>query len=333
MKQLTCEMCGGTDLIKQDGVFVCQNCGTSYSVEEARKMMVEGTVDVQGTVTVDNSSFVERYLRNARRAKEKTDWEEVEKYYNLVEQNDPENIEAIFYSAYGKAMLSLTEDSDRFKRQQRFDVFGKSISVIDDYYDVDKSAELKPYIQSMSADLIRMSQTNFVYQRTGQYSDDSRYTRVMFVQVELQFIESIENIIEKDEQPYLYELLILHYSRCLKTANRPTRALLQEKMAKVNERIAALGPDFAKQIGNRNAVSASNVQAAPKGKPGGLMLSGIIFILTGCLFLFFAIYGLARGVFAATLASLVMAVPMFVYGIKWVKTARKMKEEQARPQK
>lgn len=37
MKQLTCEMCGGTDLIKQDGVFVCQNCGMKYSAEEAKK--------------------------------------------------------------------------------------------------------------------------------------------------------------------------------------------------------------------------------------------------------------------------------------------------------
>lgn len=44
MKQLTCEMCGSTDLTKQDGVFVCQTCGTKYSVEEAKKMMVEGTV-------------------------------------------------------------------------------------------------------------------------------------------------------------------------------------------------------------------------------------------------------------------------------------------------
>ena len=86
MKQLTCEMCGGTDLIKQDGVFVCQNCGMKYSVEEAKKMMIEGTVDVQGTVKVDNTSFVEKYLANARRAKQKEDWEEVEKYYNLVEQ-------------------------------------------------------------------------------------------------------------------------------------------------------------------------------------------------------------------------------------------------------
>ena len=90
MKQLTCEMCGGTDLIKQDGVFVCQNCGMKYSVEEAPKLMIEGTVDVQGTVKVDNSAFVQKYLANARRAYEKEDWEEVEKYYNMVEQNHVE---------------------------------------------------------------------------------------------------------------------------------------------------------------------------------------------------------------------------------------------------
>lgn len=69
MKQLTCEMCGGTDLVKQDGVFVCQSCGTKYSVEEAKKMMIEGTVNVKGTVKVDNSDYVQKYLVNARRAK------------------------------------------------------------------------------------------------------------------------------------------------------------------------------------------------------------------------------------------------------------------------
>ena len=108
----------------------CQNCGLKYSVEEAKKMMIEGTVDVQGTVKVDNSSFVEKYLMNARRAKQKEDWEEVEKYYNMVEQNDPSNIEAIFYSSYGKARLSMVE-GDIYKRQQICDVFCKSISIID----------------------------------------------------------------------------------------------------------------------------------------------------------------------------------------------------------
>ena len=44
MKQIKCEMCGGNDLVKQDGVFVCQSCGCKYTLEEARKLMVEGTV-------------------------------------------------------------------------------------------------------------------------------------------------------------------------------------------------------------------------------------------------------------------------------------------------
>ena len=65
MKQLVCEMCGSTELIKQDGVFVCQTCGCKYSVEEAKKMIVEGTVEVRGTVKVDRSSELENYVKKA----------------------------------------------------------------------------------------------------------------------------------------------------------------------------------------------------------------------------------------------------------------------------
>lgn len=135
MKQLTCEMCGGTDLIKQDGVFVCQNCGMKYSVEEAKRMMIEGTVDVQGTVKVDNSAFVQKYLANARRAKQKEDWAETEKYYNMVEQNDPTNIEAIFYSTFARVKSALLEAETSDKRQSIFNVLIKSVSIIDDNYD------------------------------------------------------------------------------------------------------------------------------------------------------------------------------------------------------
>ena len=41
MKAMVCEMCGSQDLVKQDGMFVCQNCGTKYSVEEAKKLLLE----------------------------------------------------------------------------------------------------------------------------------------------------------------------------------------------------------------------------------------------------------------------------------------------------
>lgn len=58
MKAIKCELCGSGDLIKENGVFVCQHCGTKYSLEEAKKLMVEisGSVDVQGTVKIDKDT-------------------------------------------------------------------------------------------------------------------------------------------------------------------------------------------------------------------------------------------------------------------------------------
>ena len=149
MKQLTCEMCGGTDLMKQDGAFVCQNCGMKYSVEEAKKMMIEGTVDVQGTVKVDNTAFVERYLQNARRARQKEDWSETEKYYNMVEQNDPTNIEAIFYSTFARVKSALLEAESKDKRQGVFNILVKGVSIIYDNYDNTKEEHQKLLFEIM----------------------------------------------------------------------------------------------------------------------------------------------------------------------------------------
>ena len=72
MKQLTCEMCGGTDLIKQDGVFVCQNCGLKYSVEEAKKMMSGDSAETPKSEPEKQavSGELENLYELARRAKE-----------------------------------------------------------------------------------------------------------------------------------------------------------------------------------------------------------------------------------------------------------------------
>ena len=104
MKQLTCEMCGSTDLMKQDGVFVCQSCGCKYSVEEAKKMMVEGTVEVQGTVKVDTSGELANLYQIARRAKDDNNGENAAKYYDMILVKDPSSWEATFYVVYFKAM-------------------------------------------------------------------------------------------------------------------------------------------------------------------------------------------------------------------------------------
>lgn len=102
MKRLTCEMCGSTDLIKQDGVFVCQACGCKYSIEEARKMMVEGTVDVSGsTVKVDNTGLIDSYLQTAENALRAQNNEEAENYANKIIEIDPTAYRAWFIK--GKA--------------------------------------------------------------------------------------------------------------------------------------------------------------------------------------------------------------------------------------
>jgi len=202
MKQLTCEICGSTDVMKQDGVFVCQTCGCKYSVEDVKRMMIEGTVDVSGsTIKVDNSAFVERYLQNARRAKSKEDWEETEKYYNLVEQNDPTNIEAIFYSAYGKARTSLV-DGDLYKRQAVFKVLHNSISVIDDNFDEEKAEEQMVIIEQMHNDIMSLYGSNFVFNyKTNQNGawtwTDKWDTVTMFNNVAGEFITTLENIANK----------------------------------------------------------------------------------------------------------------------------------------
>lgn len=63
MRQLICEMCGGNELIKQEGVFVCQHCGSKYSPEEAKKMMVEKAVVVAGTVNITNARFCRKLFK------------------------------------------------------------------------------------------------------------------------------------------------------------------------------------------------------------------------------------------------------------------------------
>lgn len=111
MKQLTCEMCGSTDLVKQNGLYICQSCGTKYSVEEAKKMMVEGTVEIQGTVEVtgtvqmDTSTEIDNLYQIARRARDEDNEQNAAKYYDMIKMKDPTSWEASFYQVYFSAML------------------------------------------------------------------------------------------------------------------------------------------------------------------------------------------------------------------------------------
>lgn len=268
MKKIMCEMCASNDLVKQDGYYVCQCCGMKYSIDEAKKMMIDGTVDVKGTVKVDNSPFVEKYLANARRAKEKEDWEEVEKYYNMVEQNDPTNIEAIFYSAYGKAKLSLL-DGDLYKRQASFKVLQNCVSIIDDNFAVEKEEENRKVVEKISVDIIGMACSNYVYnQRKNDYGivirTDKRETIALFNSLNGEFIVTLRNIAakiseeEKNKRVFYYKIALMHAEFVLKNGSLADPKALKNVIMELHRNINAIDPSHevpakAPQAGNSNS--------------------------------------------------------------------------------
>lgn len=110
MKQLTCEMCGSTDLIKQNGVFVCQSCGCKYSVEEAKKMIIEGNIDVSGsTVKINNSAEIEYLNDKLNRSVEIKDYDSMLRISDELLRINKDNPDALFI--YGYALACIDETS------------------------------------------------------------------------------------------------------------------------------------------------------------------------------------------------------------------------------
>lgn len=50
MKKMVCDICDSQRIKKENGVFVCQDCGTEYSLEEARNLLKEVDVNANGSM-------------------------------------------------------------------------------------------------------------------------------------------------------------------------------------------------------------------------------------------------------------------------------------------
>lgn len=96
MNALVCEMCQSNELVKENGMYVCQHCGTKYTVEEARKLL--------GSVKIDKSEETEKLIALARRAREENNSINAEKYYALVLLECPNNWEATFFQVYFQSL-------------------------------------------------------------------------------------------------------------------------------------------------------------------------------------------------------------------------------------
>ena len=233
MKKFVCELCEGSDVRKENGMFVCMSCGCQYSLSEAKNLLKDvpdQEVPVQ-TVAAEQAApvaeapataantedTIAKHLENARRAKEKEDWEETERYYNKVEELDPSNIEAVFCSAYAKARRSLI-DSDIYKRQAAFKVLENSISLISDKYDVSKSAENAVTIVMLAKDLCTMIDAEFVYTITkngyGEVKGDNACeTYILFGRLINAYSAMMQKIRMVDDNEIYYKASIMLYSK------------------------------------------------------------------------------------------------------------------------
>ena len=99
MKQLTCEMCGSTDLLKQDGVFVCQTCGTKYSVESQQKTVSPGVSELHNFFAGEEFEDLDKLYQVARDAMKATDTLTAMRNYGIISRRDPNSWEAVFYLA------------------------------------------------------------------------------------------------------------------------------------------------------------------------------------------------------------------------------------------
>ena len=139
MKQLACEMCGSTDLIKQDGVFVCQSCGMKYSVEDAKKMMVEGTVEVQGNVQVQNAAQLENLIKLARSSFDSNNYSQAEAFCNQVIAMDDKNYDA--WKLKGEA-INYQVNSENQRMLEAYNCIMTSYRVLNDEQKATKKQEI-----------------------------------------------------------------------------------------------------------------------------------------------------------------------------------------------
>lgn len=254
MKQLTCEICGSTEIAKLDGFFVCQACGIKYSTEEVKKLLLDRPANVQRahkTSKNDNSDFITKNLSIARRAKQKEDWAEAEQYYSIVEQNDPSNIEAIFYSSYSKAMMTLV-DSDIYRREAAFNVLQNSISVIDEHYDYKQHKDIG-MLEQISDDIFNMVCSSYVYKETkngfGSVTSTEKYQTVtLFNNIGLAFSDMLDLIVEefndneKDHKITLLNLALDHVEFILKNGSLQNPTQIRDYVAYYHEELHSLDP-------------------------------------------------------------------------------------------
>ena len=145
MKKIVCDLCDSTEFVKEGGMFICQGCGTKYSLEEAKSMMreVEGGAAPVSSAPVNavpmgnpNQQQIDNMLILATTAFEADNNKEAENYCNQVIALDAMNYKA--WLLKGKA-VGWQSKIDNLRIEEAAHSFCKAI----DFAPEEEKEELK----------------------------------------------------------------------------------------------------------------------------------------------------------------------------------------------
>lgn len=194
MKAIVCEMCGSHELVKRDGLFVCEVCGTKYTLEEAKKLMIDGVV----SVAIDTTKKEQDLLKIIETAYEAGNNSELYNMASKLVEMNPNLWQGWYYKGIGACYLS-EHDLDRFNEGMTY--FDKAIEICSDD-DSDRLGEL------MGEDLITMVKylfTSFCLKFQTNIDDDSQDNMSEFLDVSFTMLDTLQ---EDDYYSYceIYEL-------------------------------------------------------------------------------------------------------------------------------
>lgn len=161
MKKIVCELCDGTEFVKEGGMFVCQGCGTKYTAEEAKSMMkeVEGSPAVVGTPAVNpNQQKLDNILLLASSAYEADNKAEAENYCNQAIVLD-----AMCYKAWflkGKAVGWLSK-IDNLRIEEAAHSFCKAIDFAPEEEKEDLKEQAVQELKNLGIALISLRKQRF----------------------------------------------------------------------------------------------------------------------------------------------------------------------------
>ena len=222
MKGIICEICGGTELVKTDGMFVCQQCGAKYDIDEVKKMLSISNNTTQLEQSQPATDASQNYIELAYNAFNSSNNSEAIEFANKVLAINPKNPDAWLIKANATAWSSTTND---FKISESIDYWINAITNVEEERFLDFSDAISSEAIEVTKALYQLRAKHF-----GEYPSQSSH-------------DLLESFI--DDRGVLLQLMFLQIDGYFDRAIMLDTTSLSEYVADLMLKAAISGADTA----------------------------------------------------------------------------------------